>query len=333
MKYRIITHISLLAALAAPYHRAGAQEARRWVVDPARPAAASFNVFQGETIYLEPSIVSYGTPIALAGLEATLYWQDAGMGNLWYEAPATITINPPLIRAIWTPAHDTGAPTYKLFIGLKRTDTGTLSYSAHATLTMLPAPGATPNELPLPTRTIDFATIDFANAPWLLPADLPAAIQAIDITAGRLRHGPLLVAPTNNAWRVTNDATPTAYATLSPYAISIGSGIHPWFSPDGSRYTRVEPHGVSIWSGTTGASQAITISETNITRSEGGTIKIYTYPATSGDLATTADIATAIQNIPSPYIAGTTYYDAGSNITAVIIVTNNLPSLWEFVQP
>lgn len=133
----------------------------RWTVETSRVQPAAFDVVRGESIALEATLQSYGKPLETAPEDAwRIYWQTNGMGNTWWSAPARATGN--VLRASWTPAMDPGAPAVTGFIG----STGD-NYRASFQLRFRHGPGATPNDLPLPTPRIDFSAVEVANAPWI----------------------------------------------------------------------------------------------------------------------------------------------------------------------
>jgi hypothetical protein len=85
----------------------------------------------------------------------------------------------------FTPAMDVGATRYTIFI--RAAMTNGVNYRANGTITMRNAPGFTPNTLPLPVPSIDFATVTPTNAPWLLAETdpgIPAAIASAVAIAG-----------------------------------------------------------------------------------------------------------------------------------------------------
>ena len=155
---------ALLAALALA---ASAAVPHEWAVDLARPPTVEdVPVFRGETIDLSCAVLSGGRPYDLSGYSATLHWQTNGMPEeTWWSAPASATGN--VLRATWHPAMDPGVSPVSAFIGARDPRTGALAYRAIMRLRILPAPGATPNELPIPPRRIDFASVEIVNAPWV----------------------------------------------------------------------------------------------------------------------------------------------------------------------
>ena len=169
----------------------------KWTVETSRATPAQFEAYQGETLALEASLTSYGKPIE-APSNYSLFWQTNGMGSTYWEKKVVVgsrtgevvvgsrsrteelknstvglglptTTNPGLglptttnvMFATWSPTNDVGAKVYNCFIG----QPGTI-YHAAFQLRLRPSPGATPNELPLPQKVIDFAKVTVLNPPW-----------------------------------------------------------------------------------------------------------------------------------------------------------------------
>lgn len=146
----------LLASLSCP-----AAVPLSWTVETSRATPATFEAYQGETIEFSAALQSGGKPLA-APSDYSLYWQTNGMGNAWWSAPCTPPATPTnVLFATWSPTNEVGARAYNCFIGKP----GSI-YHAAFQLRLRPSPGATPNELPLPRKVIDFATVTVLNPPW-----------------------------------------------------------------------------------------------------------------------------------------------------------------------
>ena len=138
----------------------------RWDVETSRPAPIQLDVYRGETITLQPRMLSYGTPIDITNSTLTIYWQTNGMGQAWWQDTATaIVTEPGRISATWSPDKDTGAASYTFFIGA--TDPSGTSYRAYGTMRMRHSPGWSPTALPPPP------------AVWVSPAELLAVSNAL----------------------------------------------------------------------------------------------------------------------------------------------------------
>lgn len=151
----------------------------RWTVETSRVQPAVFEAFHGESLDLEASFTSYGKPLEtpVQG-DWKIYWQTNGMADAWWSAPATVqqptTDNQQpatTATAVFTPAMDPGASVVTGFIGLPGEN-----YRAAFIIRFRHAPGATPNALPLPAKTLDFAVVQVANAPYYTKVEADRAI-------------------------------------------------------------------------------------------------------------------------------------------------------------
>lgn len=136
-------------ALYAAFPARSAAVPLAWTVETSRAQVAQFEAYRGETLDLEATMQSYGSPLATP-VQPSLYWQTNGMGSAWWTAPATASGN--VLRATWSPTNDCGGTVYNCFIGGPYA-----TYRAAFRLRMLPSPGFTPNHLKLPTVTYDAA--------------------------------------------------------------------------------------------------------------------------------------------------------------------------------
>jgi hypothetical protein len=158
----------------------------RWTADSSRTTPVEFSCFRGESLLLSPTLASYGTSIT--NYTATLLWQTNGMGTAWWSTNVLA----------FTPSMDVGATRYTIFI--RAAMTNGVNYRANGTITMRNAPGFTPNTLPLPVPSIDFATVNTTNAPWLLSEldpGIPAAITSAVAQAGTNATATVTVHNTN----------------------------------------------------------------------------------------------------------------------------------------
>ena len=136
----------------------------RWTVETSRAQVAQFEAYRGETLDLEATMKSYGSPLATPA-QPSLYWQTNGMGAAWWTAPATASGN--VLRATWSPTNDCGGTVYNCFIGGPGA-----TYRAAFRLRMLPSPGFTPNHIPLPTVK---AESDPVFSAWLATNEFSSA--------------------------------------------------------------------------------------------------------------------------------------------------------------
>lgn len=192
-------------ALAALALAARAAVPVRWTVETSRPAVPVFDARHGETLDLRAAFTAGGEPLPIAP-NAALCWQTNGMGDAWWTAPATVASN--AVSATFTPEMDPGADTVSAFLGVPGDN-----WRAEFRLRLRRSPGAVPNALPLPPRTIDFATVEVANAPWATAADLEAATNG------------LIAAETDpdfRAWRTNMNAAVGFAASSGDRAVAIG---------------------------------------------------------------------------------------------------------------
>ena len=161
---------ALLLVLSGAVLAASPPMARHsWKADPSDARPASFRIPHGSAALLEARLPE--TPE-----EAAFLWQTNGMGGLWWSAPAEVSTG--AVSVVWTPAMDAGADDVRAFFRISQGDGP--DYSAFANLRLLPSPGAVPNALPLPVRTIDFAEVAVTNAPWATPEDVALAVAAAE---------------------------------------------------------------------------------------------------------------------------------------------------------
>jgi hypothetical protein len=145
----------------------------RWDAETSRPAPQDCDVWQGETVVLEPRIVSYGQAVAIGPTNlVTFYWQTNGMGAAWWSAAGTNTATAGRVRAIWRPAYDVGASAYAWHVAVESPEGA--AYRAYGRFRMRTSPGAAVAVLPAPERVLDWGAIVWTNAPWALTADLDA---------------------------------------------------------------------------------------------------------------------------------------------------------------
>ena len=145
----------------------------KWTVETSRVQPVTFEAYHGEALSLEATLQSYGKPVADTLQDVRLYWQTNGMGSAYWSAPASASGN--VLRATWTPAMDTGANAVYGFIGVAGEN-----YRASFQLRMRSSPGASPNELELPRKHIDFSEVEVKNAPWASATIVNAVPAAAD---------------------------------------------------------------------------------------------------------------------------------------------------------
>jgi hypothetical protein len=160
-----LNHLITACAIIGAFSALAGPATHRWTVETSKPAATVCDAFQGETIYLEPTLLSYGSAASVTNSTLTLFWQTNGMGSAWWSKPAdadhSVTGR---IRAIFAPTNDIGAAQYTFFI--QATDTSASNYRAYGLIRMRTSPGYAPTAAPAP------------GYQWVSPADMQAAIDA-----------------------------------------------------------------------------------------------------------------------------------------------------------
>lgn len=135
-------------------------------VETSRPVPAVIDAFQGETVWIEPTIYSYGEAVNVSNAVLSLYWQTNGMGAAWWsksaEAVHSVTGR---IRAVWSPTNDVGASQYTYYIKASGSDGA--SYRAHGILRLRASPGYAPTAQPAPAYA------------WVSPAEMQAVSNAL----------------------------------------------------------------------------------------------------------------------------------------------------------
>ncbi|MFO7534713.1 MAG: LamG domain-containing protein, partial [Kiritimatiellia bacterium] len=95
---------------------AGADElaALRWDVELSRPAVTPLDLIRGETVTLEPRLLSYAEPINLSNCTAVvLRYRPAGMTNGYYVATGSVDVAGSRLCVTWSPACELPATNYE----------------------------------------------------------------------------------------------------------------------------------------------------------------------------------------------------------------------------
>lgn len=181
MQKRLKTIATLAAAAFATVGDA-APIPQEWAVDVTRVKQYQFQANRGDTMELKATFWHNGEPFDLGGDAFRLYWQTNAMGSVYWSAPATAASN--TVSAVFANTMDPGAPIVYGFLGATSGN-----YRASFSIRYAPGPGAVPNELPLPTATLDFAKVEVLNPPWSgeSAAAAQAATNYTDSVASTLR--------------------------------------------------------------------------------------------------------------------------------------------------
>ena len=160
-----------LATLALATLATMATSAKTFDVDisTGRPAASNEAYYHGETI--EFRAVRGRT--AVTNIEyGCIYYQTNGMADVWWTTDG-LTFHP---------TNDVGAASYRFF--LEGRDEVGRDWHANGLLRLLPSPGFTPNEIELPVKSLDFANVEVANAPYYTKTETDSRIVELSPTPG-----------------------------------------------------------------------------------------------------------------------------------------------------
>ena len=151
-----------------------------WTADVDSLAVHEFAARRGETLEFAVKLTYHGKPFAPEG-DWDIFYQTNGMGSAYFTFPVAVEGN--VARVTFTPAMDPGAERLVGFIGRRG-----VNYRAAFALRFYGSPGAMPNALTLPTKTIDFAQLEVHNAPWITAADLDDKRDKTDLTVYKADH-------------------------------------------------------------------------------------------------------------------------------------------------
>ena len=141
-------------------------------ISTGKPAASNEAFYHGETIEFR----AVRGRFVVTNIEYSCIWYTtnnsssvaSGEGGWWHTD-----------GLVFHPTNDVGAASYRFFLE-GRDDLGR-DWHANGLLRLLPSPGFTPNTLPLPVATLDFANITVLNPPWSdVSTDLTPATNYTD---------------------------------------------------------------------------------------------------------------------------------------------------------
>jgi hypothetical protein len=140
---------------------------RTWAASIDRPNIEILHIPRGDSVRLSASLRLNSNPVEFAkGTEAKFYWQIEGMAGAWWQAGALATDGE--VSVVWGPKMDTGAKRYVFAFAISSGET--VTYCASGEIEMKHSPGAVPNEITFPPKTINFDGLTVLNpelAPWL----------------------------------------------------------------------------------------------------------------------------------------------------------------------
>ena len=164
--------IPILALILAPLAALAVERPLHWTSDISRVADMRFDAMHGDALDFKVDFNANGKPVDMTGLDATLYWQTNGMGSAWWSAPGAISNA--TARALFPSSADPGEKTLNFYLALS--GDSNVVYGASARVTFRNSPGLSPNMIAPPIVTIDFNTIEVANAPYYTKDETDAAI-------------------------------------------------------------------------------------------------------------------------------------------------------------
>lgn len=209
-----------------------------WSVNVNEHTAVQRTYKRGESIDMRITLRDGLKPLDLTGASARWYWYTNAVDNLWWTNSAEIlTPKAGLVSAQWTPAMDTGASIYAYWVGLWMPGSTSPLWRVTGSIRLLPSPGFTPNALPLPVRTLDFAAIAITNAPWVISADFESGLQNVEANmTSRLStnrtdklyspEGTQWIDGTGGVWRVST-VTNTSEVIFTFADNARLNGVHP----------------------------------------------------------------------------------------------------------
>lgn len=187
MKKALITALAITLQISCA--TAAPALVRAWDIDTTgQPAPAQFSAYHGESVEFVARLLGANRrPVALdEGWTASLMVSTNG-ADYWGWNGASVSTGG-VLRATWEPRMDCGADTYRCFIRAADPSDSNLIYRANFTLRLLASPGFRPAELEPPVRTLDFATVEVSNAPWLTVEADPAWSAWADANTNRLGY-------------------------------------------------------------------------------------------------------------------------------------------------
>jgi hypothetical protein len=162
-----------------------------WSVDAKQHAAIDRTYKQGESAVMSIAVREGFTPLDLTGSQVLFYWFTNSAANVWWTNAATVvSAKSGVVSVAWTPAMDVGAAAYPYWLGIWPSGSTSPLWRVSGTIRLLPSPGFAPNSLPLPVRTLDFASITLTNAPWVTSSDWQSGSNAL---AAALQNVPVLI--------------------------------------------------------------------------------------------------------------------------------------------
>lgn len=178
----IATAALFMAASLA--HGADDLAAIRWDVELSRPAAMPLELVRGETVNIEPRLLSYSAPVNLSNCTAVvLRYRSAEMTNYYAATGEVASATNGRLRVTWSPACEAPATNYAFT--LAATMTNGLTLRVFGKIKLLDSVG-TGDAMPAPRALtyIDWSAVENAN-----PAAAPFLTEEADTLGSVLERG------------------------------------------------------------------------------------------------------------------------------------------------
>ncbi len=347
----------VLSVLSVPFSHALTDA---WSVDVTQHTSVQRTYKQGESVSMQIFLRNGLAPLDLTGAEARWYWYTNATANVWWTN--SVTISAPkagLMQSTWTPSMDTGAPMYYYWIGVWQAGSTSPLWRVTGNIRMLASPGFTPNALPMPVRTLDFAGITVSGAPWVSAADwasgsnaLASALQSIppddstrwwsaDRSTWMSRQGGAIseyTVTSTNRWYVKcvgTSITNGTFEVLNAPALFTQAGRWPINVTGGWGASYLTNSSVAVsasiavpWNNyyATQLPQGLTNYTLNTGAGASGTVTLY---RVSSVLTNSLAYVLPQRALPTNAVPGWLLYDAGSNVWLQVSVSNFSFTVWE----
>lgn len=156
----------------------------QWEVETSKPAPYNFDIYRGETVYLEPQYLSYQEPVDLSDVyEVVLRYRDSSLPEGYYYAitGAVSDAETGKIKITWDP-DDCGTNSIYLYSLVSKATNGD-SFRGFGTIKIKGTVSGSVTQQPDITTTFDWAAVEHINilsAPFLTDVEIDAMQDEID---------------------------------------------------------------------------------------------------------------------------------------------------------
>ena len=147
-------------------------------IDAGEVNPISISLLQGEAVEFHFTLFADGIKIPLVSSAEVYYRHDEMEEGLWYRDSAQVSNG--VVIWQWDSSLDVGAKKYSWFVRARGSSTSDVSYRILGKFNMLKSPNFTPNQIPLPRQTLDFADIEVLNAPYYTKSEINSELNSID---------------------------------------------------------------------------------------------------------------------------------------------------------